>query len=148
MAFRSRRSSRGFTLIELMVVVALSLVGVVALVQVHKILSDPRAVILRDMIGDRDLTVTLPVNGSKELTLLTLQAAETAEDQKDLQRRAPVVTIMGHVDHGKTSILDAIREAGWILDRRVSGVTQYTWLIGKRKTPRQSRAKQPRFEEF
>ena len=37
-----------------------------------------RAVILLDMIGDRDLTVTLPVNGSKELTLLTLQAAETA----------------------------------------------------------------------
>jgi hypothetical protein len=45
-------------------------------------------------------------------------------------------------------LLDAIREAGWILDRRVIGVTQYTWLVGKRKTVRTSRAKQPLFEEF
>ena len=37
-----------------------------------------RAVILLDMIGDRDLTVTIPANGSSELTLLALQAAETA----------------------------------------------------------------------
>ena len=36
-----------------------------------------RAVILLDMIGDRDLTVTLPANGSRELTLLTLEAANT-----------------------------------------------------------------------
>ncbi len=35
---------------------------------------------------------------------------EQAEAEKDLSRRPPVVTVMGHVDHGKTSLLDAIRE--------------------------------------